>query len=313
MRYAQFGRTGLDLSKVAVGTWAIGGAGWGGQDEEDSIQAIHAMLDAGVNFIDTAPIYGYGEAEKVIGKALAGRDRSKLTLATKFGVTWPDGPAGGLVQNGSKANIMREIELSLKSLQTDHIDIYIQHWPDTDTKATAEETFGTLQDLKEQGVIKHVGVSNSTPELIAAAKEFTDVEVLQVQHSMLERSNEQLMVWAVENGLATMAWAPLAAGLLTGKYRTAPTFADDDWRVLFYPFFKEPAFSAALKVVEVLDSIAAARGVPVSAVAINWSAQHPAVGSALLGVRNAAQGEENAAALDWELSAAEIAQIDAAL
>jgi aryl-alcohol dehydrogenase-like predicted oxidoreductase len=313
MRYAPFGRTGLNLSKVAIGTWAIGGAGWGGQDEADSIAAIHAMLDAGVNFIDTAPIYGYGEAEKVIGQALAGRDRSKLTIATKFGVTWPDGPSGGLVQNGSRDNILRELELSLKSLGTDYVDIYIQHWPDIDTKAPASETFGTLQELKDQGVIKHVGVSNSNPELIAAANEFSDVEVLQVQHSMLERSNEALMEWAIGQGIATMAWAPLAAGMLTGKYRTPPTFGDDDWRVLFYPFFKEPAFSEALKVVEVLDGIAAAHDAPVAAVAINWSAQHPAVSSALLGVRTAAQGMANAAALDWELTDAEIAQINAAL
>jgi aryl-alcohol dehydrogenase-like predicted oxidoreductase len=315
MRYAQFGRTGLELSKIAVGTWGIGGAGWGGQLEEDSIEAIHAMLDAGVNFIDTAPIYGYGEAEKVVGKAIAGYDRAKLAIATKFGVTWPDGPESGvLVQNGSHDNIMREVELSLAALGTDYLDIYLQHWPDTDTKAPAAETFGTLQQLKEQGVIKHVGVSNSNPELIAAANEHTDVEVLQVQHSMLERGNEELMGWAIENGIATMAWAPLAAGMLTGKYRgEPPTFGADDWRVLFYPFFKEPAWSKAQEVLATLDEIAAAHGAPVSAVAINWSAQNPLVSSSLLGVRNKAQGVENSAALDWELSAAEIAQIDAVL
>jgi aryl-alcohol dehydrogenase-like predicted oxidoreductase len=314
MRYAPFGRTGLNLSKVAVGTWAIGGAGWGGQDEDDSIAAIHAALDAGINFIDTAPIYGYGEAEKVIGKALAGRDRAAVTIATKFGITWPQGPeAGVLVQNGTRDEIMRELEISLASLQTDYLDIYMQHWPDTDTLAPASETFGTLQELKEQGVIKHVGVSNSNPELIAAANEYTDIEVLQVQHSMLERSNEELMAWAVGQGIATMAWAPLAAGMLTGKYRTPPTFGDDDWRTIFYPFFKEPAFSQALKVVEVMDGIAAAHDAPVAAVAINWSAQHPAVGAALVGVRNVAQAEANAAALDWELSEDEIATINAAL
>jgi aryl-alcohol dehydrogenase-like predicted oxidoreductase len=314
MRFAQFGRTGLELSKAAIGTWGIGGAGWGGQNEDDSIAAIHAMLDAGINFIDTAPIYGYGEAEKVIGKAIAGYDRSKIAIATKFGVTWPEGPeAGVLVQNGSHDNIMREIELSLSLLGTDYVDIYMQHWPDVDTKAPASETFGTLQQLKEEGVIRHVGVSNSTPELIAAANEHTDIEVLQVQHSMLERSNEDLMKWAVGEGIATMAWAPLAAGMLTGRYRTQPTFGDDDWRTLFYPFFKEPNFSAALKVVEVLDGIAEAHGVPVADVAINWSTQQPFVSAALLGARNAAEGQADAAALSWELSAEELATIDAAL
>jgi aryl-alcohol dehydrogenase-like predicted oxidoreductase len=304
----------MNLSKVAIGTWGIGGAGWGGQDEEDSAAAIHAMLDAGVNFIDTAPIYGYGVAEEVIGRALAGYDRSKLAIATKFGVTWPQGPESGvLVQNGSKDNIMRELDLSLKSLQTDYLDIYMQHWPDVDTKAPASETFGTLQSLKEQGVIRHVGVSNSTPELIAAANEYTDVEVLQVQHSMLERSNEELMAWAQDQDIAVMAWAPLAAGMLTGKYRSIPTFGADDWRVLFYPFFVEPAFSKAQQLLKTLDEIAAAHAAPVSAVAINWSAQSPLVSAALLGVRNAAQGQENAAALDWELSAEELSVIDSAI
>jgi aryl-alcohol dehydrogenase-like predicted oxidoreductase len=314
MRYAPFGRTGLELSQIALGTWGIGGAGWGGQAEEDSAEAIGAMLEAGVNLIDTAPVYGYGAAEEVIGRALAGHDRSKLAIATKFGVTWPEGPESGvLVQNGSRENIMRELELSLKSLQTDYLDVYLQHWPDTDTKASAEETFGTLQGLKEQGVIRHVGVSNSTRELIAAAAEHTDVEVLQVQHSMLERSNEALMAWAQAEGIAVMAWAPLAAGMLTGKYRTPPTFGADDWRVLFYPFFVEPAFSKALGLLETLDGVAEAHGAPVSAVAINWSAQSPLVTTALVGVRNRAQAVANTAALDWELTDAEVAEIDAAV
>ncbi|MDR0436058.1 MAG: aldo/keto reductase [Propionibacteriaceae bacterium] len=313
MRYAPFGRTGLELSKVAVGTWGIGGTGWGGQDEGEAIEAIHAMLDHGVNFIDTAPVYGFGAAEKLVGKAIAGRDRSKIAIADKFGVTWPDGEGNGLFQNGSRDNVLREIDLALTRIGTDYIDLYMQHWPDTDTKAPASETFGTLQELKEQGVIKHVGVSNSSIELIGAASEFTAIEFLQVQHSMLERGNEELMAWAQGNGIAVMAWAPLAAGMLTGKYRTQPEFAADDWRSIFYPFFTEPAFSKAQEVLKVLDGIAAAHHAPVSAVAINWSAQNPLVSSALLGVRNKAQGDENAVALDWELTPDEIATINAAL
>jgi aryl-alcohol dehydrogenase-like predicted oxidoreductase len=313
MRFAPFGRTGLELSKVAIGTWGIGGAGWGGQDENDSIEAIHAGLDGGINFIDTAPIYGFGLAEEVIGKALEGYDRSQIAIATKFGVTWPDGPGNGLVQNGSRSNILREIDLSLKALRTDYIDIYIQHWPDTDTQAPASETFGTLQELKEQGVIRHIGVSNSTIELIAAANEHTDIEVLQIQHSMLERGNEELMGWAIEHEIATMAWAPLAAGMLTGRYREIPTFDADDWRVIFYPFFVEPAFSKAQALLKTLDEIALAHSAPVSAITINWSAQNPLVSSALLGGRNKAEAIENAAALDFELTDAEIAQINAAI
>jgi aryl-alcohol dehydrogenase-like predicted oxidoreductase len=314
MRYGPFGSTGLDVSKVAIGTWGIGGAGWGGQNEADSIAAIRTMLDAGVNLIDTAPIYGYGEAEKVIGRAIAGLDRSQFYLTTKFGVTWPKGPESGeLVQNGSKENIARELELSLTALGTDYIDIYMHHWPDVDTKAPLSETFGTLAELKAAGTIRFVGVSNYSEELITEARRYVDIDVVQLQHSMVVRDNEAELAWARGQGMATMAWAPLAAGILTGRYRTLPEFGADDWRVLFYPFFKEPMFSQIMELLKTLDSIAEARGVPVADVTVNWSAQHPVVSTAMLGVRNQAEAAANAAALDWELSGEEIARIDAAI
>jgi aryl-alcohol dehydrogenase-like predicted oxidoreductase len=313
MRYTAFGPTGLNVSEIAVGTWGIGGIGWGGQDEEDSAQAVHAALAAGVNLIDTAPIYGFGIAEEVLGRALAGVDRSTYYIATKFGVTWPEGPGTALVQNGSKDNILRELDLSQKLLGLDYIDIYIHHWPDTDTKAPLSETFGTLQALKEEGRIGHIGVSNYSEALIAEARQYTAVEVLQIQHSMLVRDNEPVMAWAIEQGLATMAWAPLAAGMLTGKYRTLPSFDESDWRRSFYPFFAEPAFSKAQALLPTLDAIALGHGTSVTAVTENWSAQNPLVTTALVGMRNARQAQENSAALDWSLSLEEIAEINAAI
>jgi aryl-alcohol dehydrogenase-like predicted oxidoreductase len=313
MRYTTFGPTGLSVSEIAVGTWGIGGIGWGGQDEQDSIEAVRTALAAGVNLIDTAPIYGFGIAEEVLGRALEGVDRSSYYIATKFGVTWPEGPGTGLVQNGSRDNILRELDLSQKSLGLDYIDLYIHHWPDTDTQAPLSETFGTLQALKDEGRIGHVGVSNYSQELIEEARQYTAVEVLQVQHSMLVRDNEPVMAWAIEQGLGTMAWAPLAAGMLTGKYRTLPSFDESDWRRTFYPFFAEPAFSKAQALLPTLDAIAATHATSVTAVTENWSTQHPLVTTALAGMRSAKQAQENTAALDWSLTPEEIAEIDAAI
>ena len=139
MRYKKFGQTDMNVSAMAVGTWAIGGSGWGDDvNDKDSIEAIRAMLDNGVNFIDTAPVYGCGHAEKVVGEAIKGYDRSKLFISTKFGLTWPKGPGTEIVKNASYANCMREIDESLRLLGTDYVDIYIVHWPDIHTKAPAE-------------------------------------------------------------------------------------------------------------------------------------------------------------------------------
>ena len=167
MRYKKFGNTDMNVSAMAVGTWAIGGDRWGDDvNDKDSIDAIRAMLDNGVNFIDTAPVYGCGHSEHVVGQAIKGYDRSKLFISTKFGLTWPKGPGTEIVKNASYANCMREIDESLKLLGTDYVDIYIVHWPDIDTKAPAEETMRALQDLKKAGKIRYIGVSNYSIEQI---------------------------------------------------------------------------------------------------------------------------------------------------
>jgi aryl-alcohol dehydrogenase-like predicted oxidoreductase len=313
MRYAPFGKTGLNVSAISVGTWGIGGAGWGGAVEKDSIAAIRAMLDGGVNMIDTAPFYGVGVAEKVVGKAVKGYDREKVYIVTKVGVTFPEGKQYEWVKNLTKSSILSELDASLKNLDTDYIDLYVVHWPDIDTKAPASETFGVLDDLKKQGKIRHIGVSNFSQEQIEEAQKYAAVEAFQPQHSMVERGSEPLMKWTHDNGIANMVYAPLGAGILTGAYRTLPKFEESDWRNLFYPFFKEPAFSKIQELLKVLDKIAAERGVPVSQVAINWSAQHPLVDTALLGVRKVKNAEENVSALDWELTGEEISIINTAI
>jgi aryl-alcohol dehydrogenase-like predicted oxidoreductase len=321
MRYGQFGKTGLNVSKIAIGTWGVGSTGWGGVKEEDSIAAIKAMLDGGVNLIDTAPFYGtspgqegeVGYAEKVVGKAIKGYDRSKVFIATKVGVTFPNGPKEMWVKNLSSASIRKELDDSLKNLGTDYIDLYLVHWPDIDTKAPASESFGVLAELKKQGKIRYIGVSNFSQAEIEEAQKYAEIEAFQPQHSMVFRGSEPLMKWAQEHGIANMTYGPLGAGILTGRYRALPTFGDGDWRGLFYPFFKEPVFGKVMELLKTLDAIAAEHSVPVSQVAINWSVQNPLVDTALLGVSDVAHAKENIAALTWSLSDIEYAKIDAAI
>jgi aryl-alcohol dehydrogenase-like predicted oxidoreductase len=313
MRYSQFGKTGLNVSAVTVGTWGTGGVGWGGAVKEKSIAAIRAMIDGGVNMIDTAPFYGVGLAEKVVGEAIKGYDRSKLYLVTKVGVTFPDGPDAMWKKNLSRVSILKEFDDSLRNLGTDYIDLYVAHWPDVDTKAPPSESFTTLAELKKQGKIRHIGVSNFSIAEIEEARKYAEIEAYQPQHSMVFRGGEEIMRWTHDQGIANMVYAPLGAGILTGHYRALPKFEDNDWRYLFYPFFKEPVFGRVQELLKTLDAVAKDHNAPVSQVAINWSTQHPLVDTALLGVRDAEHARENIAAMDWELSDAEITRINKAI
>ncbi|MDR1288053.1 MAG: aldo/keto reductase [Treponema sp.] len=310
MRYAPFGKTGLNVSAITAGTWGIGGVGWGGAVKENSIAALRTMIDGGVNMIDTAPFYGVGSAEKVVGEAIKGYDRSKLYIVTKVGVTFPDGPDAMWKKNLSRASILREIDASLGNLDTGYIDLYVVHWPDIDTKAPPEESFTTLAELKKQGKIRHIGVSNFSIAEIEEARKYAEIEAYQPQHSMICRDNEDIMKWTCDHGIANMVYAPLGAGILTGHYRTLPKFEDNDWRYLFYPFFKEPVFGRVQKLLKTLDVIAKDHNAPVSQVVINWSARHPLVDTVLLGVRDTGHARENIAAMDWTLSDAETARIN---
>jgi len=313
MRYKRFGKTDMDVSVLTVGTWAIGGRNWGDIDLENSIDAIRAMLDNGVNFIDTAPVYGFGYSEEVVGKAIKGYEREKLYLSTKFSLTWPEGPGTPIVKNASYDNCMREIDESLRRMETDYIDLYIVHWPDIHVKAPAEETMRALCDLKKAGKIRYIGVSNYSEEQIGEISAFGTVDALQPPYSMVNRVAEDLMIWAHERGIANMTYGSLGAGILTGTIRELPDFPEKDTRLTFYDFFKEPKFSKIMELLKSLDVIAANHNVPVAQVAINWSTQIPFVDTALVGVRNAAEAVENCKATEWELSADEIKSINSAI
>lgn len=308
MRYKHFQNAGVDVSELAVGTWAIGGDNYSPVDREASIQAIRTMIDNGVNLVDTAPCYGNGYSEKVVGEALAGGYRDKVLISTKVGlVTSPN----GYDRDSSFKNIMREVESSLYNLKTDHIDFYFVHWPDMNTPFA--ETMSALELLRKQGKIRFIGVSNFTTEMIEECEKYGKVDVQQPPFSMVDRTFTDLMKWGAARGIDSMTYGSMGAGILSGKYRTTPDFPEGDTRFTFYDYFREPKFSKVQELLKVMDDIAEAHGKPVGQVALNWSTQKDYVGCALVGVRSDAHAIENCSAYDWSLTDEEIATLDAKL
>lgn len=306
MRYKHVGNAGIDISALAVGTWAIGGQQWGDVNEKDSIDAIRAMIDGGVNLVDTAPIYGNGHSEEVVGKALENGYREKVFLATKFSISNDEN--GAVINNGSYENAIWECEQSLKRLNTDHIDIYIMHWPDPATPV--EVTMKALADLKKSGKIRFIGVSNFDRNLIEEAQKVVRIDFLQPPYSMVEESQKELLAWCETQGIGTMTYGSLGAGILTGAIRELPDWDENDFRYTFYDYFKNPKFSKIMELLKVMDKIAQVRNKPLAQIAINWSTQKSHVSTAICGVRDPQQAYENCATFDWELTGEEMELID---
>ena len=306
MRYKHVGNAGIDISALAVGTWAIGGQQWGDVNEKDSIDAIRAMIDGGVNLVDTAPIYGNGHSEEVVGKALENGYREKVFLATKFSISNDEN--GAVINNGSYENAIWECEQSLKRLNTDHIDIYIMNWPDPAT--TVEVTMRALADLKKSGKIRFIGVSNFDRNLIEEAQKVVRIDFLQPPYSMVEESQKELLAWCETQGIGTMTYGSLGAGILTGAIRELPDWEENDFRYTFYDYFKNPKFSKIMELLKVMDKIAQVRNKPLAQIAINWSTQKSYVSTAICGVRDPQQAYENCATFDWELTGEEMELID---
>ena len=316
MRYRHFDRMDRDVAEINVGTWGLGGDGYGETNDEDAVQAIRAMLDCGVNAIDTAPAYGDGHAETLVGRAIAGYDREKIIVATKCGIMnhtlKAKRGAAGEVRDASFGNILYECEKSLRRLNTDYIDILYVHWPDYDTPL--EETAEAFNVLKAEGKIRHIGLSNFSREQIEEISKYCRVDALQLPYSMIVREKEELMRWASAQGIDTFTYGSLGSGILSGKYRTLPEFGPRDPRAMgFYPYFREPGFSKVMELLKVLDEVAEETGRPVIEVSLNWTVSKPFVSTVLCGVRNAAQAEGLVRAFEWELTEAQIAKIDAAI
>lgn len=306
MQYQEFGKTGLRVSKICLGTWGIGGAGWDSYSDESRMDAIKAALECGINFIDTAPAYNAGKAECYVGETLNKlKKRKEVVISTKCGNKFVDGK---YLRCGSKESILKQCDESLKNLKTDYIDIYLVHWPDPDVEL--EETIDAVSTLKKEGKILHAGVSNFSKEQIEEAQKYCKIEAFQPQYSLADRKDEKLIRWAYEQGLGIMTYGTLGGGILTGNYRKLRTFEQTDSRNRFYPYFKEPLFSKAMELLTIMDQIAEERNVSLAQIAEKWVIQKRFVSSRIIGTQSRARVEENCRNLQWELTDNEIRRLE---
>jgi len=298
--------TAIEMSRVAIGTWAIGGWMWGGTDETESISTIRAALDHGINLIDTAPAYGFGRSEEIVGKAIAeAGPRARVLIATKAGLEWKD---GNVFRNASRAHIMREIDDSLHRLRTDYVDIYQVHWPDP--LVEMEETADAMHTLFRQGKIRAVGVSNFSVEQIERFRRVAPLHVLQSPYNLFERGIEtDLLAYCRKNRIATLGYGALCRGLLSGRMRPDTAFDGDDLRRAD-PKFQAPRFAQYLAAVQRLDRFAKERfGKRVIQLAARWMLDQ-GITSALWGARHPNQLEPVDQVAGWSLDANSKAEID---
>ncbi len=310
MKKVLFGKTGLQVSPVTLGTWGIGGAGWDDYPDEMRLDTIKAAVENGINLIDTAPAYNGGKSEQYIGEALEEIGaRKEVFIVTKTGNDYIDGQ---YIRNGKADNIFALCERSLKNLRTDYIDILLLHWPDP--RVSLEETYGAMNRLKEQGMIRHIGASNLTKEQLMEAEKYTEIEVYQPHFSMLTQENEETIRWAHEKGIGVMSYGSLGGGLLTGRYRTVEKYEAMDNRNRFYGrFFQEPVFSRVMQLLDVMQAIGDKHGAAIAEVALNWSRQKPYIDTCIVGAQKRSRVESNVKCLDWNLTDEEMAILDAAI
>jgi len=298
------------VSPIGLGTWAMGGTveTWGHVDDRESIAATHQALDAGINLIDTAPIYGLGHSEQIVGKAIQGRRRD-VVLATKCGLLFPKSTGELPPRCLKKDSILRECEASLRRLRTDVIDLYQCHWPDPDTPI--RETMETMRLLLDQGKIRAIGLSNYSCEEIAAALEFAPVHSLQPPFSMIHtRAAGDLLPFCVEHDMGVICYSPLAKGLLTGKFDESAKLTGIRARD---PDYIGPRFRKHLAMLAKLRPIAEAHGKTLAQLALNWTIRQPGVTAALVGAKRPSQVTENVGCLDWSPTPDEQATIEGML
>jgi aryl-alcohol dehydrogenase-like predicted oxidoreductase len=309
----QLGTTGLEITRVGFGAWALGGAnydwGWGAQDDDDSIAAIHRALELGVNWIDTAAQYGFGHSEEVVGHALRELDATKRPYVfTKAGQ--PEGPNRTTLQSLRRDSLRRELEGSLQRLGLDAIDLYQIHWPIPDEEI--EEGWTAFANFKEEGLVRHIGVSNFDVAQLRRAQAIAPVETLQPPYSLVDREAEkEILPFAEREGIGVIIYSPMGSGLLTGamtRERIA-SLPEDDWRK-HDPRFQEPQLSEKLALVKRLEAVARRRGVAPGAVAVGWTLRNPAVDGAIVGFRRPDQVDPIADAANLELGDDETALIE---
>jgi aryl-alcohol dehydrogenase-like predicted oxidoreductase len=312
METRQLGNTDLHITPIGFGTWAIGGGnwefGWGPQDEREAIQAIERAVDLGMNWIDTAAVYGLGHSEELVGKAIRGM-KQKPYVFTKCSMIWDDDRQ---IHRSLKADsVRRECEASLKRLGVDVIDLYQIHWPNPDNEI--EEGWETLARLKEEGKVRFIGVSNFDVDQMRRAQIIAPISSLQPPYSLLKRDVEdEILIFCREKNIGVIVYSPMASGLLTGamtRERIA-NFPPDDWRRR-NPDYREPRLSRNLALADALAGIGARHGRSAGEVAIAWTLRHPAVTGAIVGGRDGRQVEGIIAAGEFRLREREIREIDA--
>ncbi len=324
MEYRQLGSSDVKVSAITLGTWAIGGWMWGGTDEAEAIAAIETSIDHGVTSIDTAPVYGYGRSEEIVGKAIAGKPRDQLQILTKYCLRWDDtegefhfewtdnsGETKQIYKNGRPESIIFECEQCLRRLGTDYIDVFQCHWRDNTTPV--EITAEAVDKLIQQGKVRAGGVSNFTVDEINAYTSVAPLGCIQPPYSMVKRDADlALLPHCRENNIGVVVYSPLQTGLLTGKFKEDHQFTGDDHRAAS-PFFQPANLKKINAFLATIKPIADAHNATLAQLVIAWTIHQPGITAALVGARNPKQAIENADAGKIALSDAELATINGEL
>src|SRR5690348_9765816 len=316
MEFRQFGRTSLKVSAIGFGCWEIGGT-YGQIDESEFQRAVARAIDSGVTCFDTAEAYGMGISEEALSRALGGR-RNDVVIATKFGVGYEEMPNR---RDSSRARVLASIDKSLQRLRTDHVDIYLVHWPDPVTPL--DETMAALDDIVRQGKVRYIGVSNFRLARIEQAMRTRRIDVVQYAWNMFDRRMQtEIFPYCAAQEIGVMAYGSLAYGMLSGSLHPGMSFDENDWRSrggmvgnlnLFRTLFGPEHFPRNLAAVEDLKRLAAKHGKTLPQFALRWTLSNPVVGTALVGLRTPAEVSENLGALGWEASRADMEEVDAIL
>jgi aryl-alcohol dehydrogenase-like predicted oxidoreductase len=324
MEYRKLGTSELNVSVVTFGAWAAGGWMWGGNESKDAIKAIQASYDLGVTSIDTAPIYGQGTSEEIVGKAIKELPRDKIQILNKYGLRWDlkkgefyfssednNGKPIDIYRYAGKESIITECENSLRRLKTDYMDLYQIHWPDSTTPI--QETMEAVEQLIQQGKVRYAGVCNYSVDQMKEASKYIDLVSNQVKYSMVARGIENDIVpYVIENKQSILAYSPMERGLLTGKMKPGHSFAKGDHRAAAF-YFKDENIKRTNNFLSKIKPLANQKNASLSQLVIRWTVEQPGITIALVGARNAEQAIQNAKASEVKLSKDEINFINAEL
>ncbi|MCK5442698.1 MAG: aldo/keto reductase [Maribacter sp.] len=321
MEYRKLGSTDLEVSAITFGAWAAGGWMWGGSDTGEAIKAIRSAYDQGVTSIDTAPVYGQGASEEIVGEAIKDLPRDKVQILTKFGLRWDlkkgdfhfhskdnQGKDIDIYKYASKKSIIKEVEDSLKRLRTDYIDLYQIHWPDTSTPI--QETFEAVAQLIQDGKVRHAGVCNYSVDQMKEAEKYVNLASNQLPFSMVNKGIEnEIVPYCIKNNKSILAYSPLERGLLTGKMRPGQPFDQGDHRAN-NPFFSQQSIVKTNAFLEKIRPIANAKGATLAQLVLKWTLERPGITIVLAGARNETQSVQNAAATTFNLNPDELGFIN---